>query len=47
MATYSDKIQIKAISENELLIEGNLFKWLNGQNVTGTTDLKQLDLRHM
>ena len=42
--SYSDKIQIKAISENELLIEGNLSKWLNGQNVTGTTDLKQLVL---
>lgn len=42
--SYSEKIQIKAISENEILIEGNLFKWLNGQNVTGTTDLTQLVL---
>ena len=40
--SYSDQIQIKSINENELLIQGNLYKWLNGQNVTGTTDLMQL-----
>lgn len=42
--SYSDQIQIKSINENEILIQGNLFKWLNGQNVTGTTDLVQLVL---
>lgn len=40
--SYNDQIQIKSLSETELLIQGNLFKWLNGQNVTGTTDLIQL-----
>ena len=42
--SYNDHIQIKAIDEKEILIQGNLFKWLNGQNVTGTTDLIQLVL---
>lgn len=42
--SYNDHIQIKAINKNEMLIQGNLFKWLNGQNVTGTTDLIQLVL---
>ena len=42
--SYNDHIQIKAINKNEILIHGNLFKWLNGQNVTGTTDLIQLVL---
>lgn len=37
--SYSDQIQIKSIDENKLLIQGNLFKWLYGHNVTGTTDL--------
>lgn len=40
--SYSDQIQIKSLNENELLIQGNLFKWLNGQNVTGSTDLIKL-----
>lgn len=40
--SYNDHIQIKSLNENELLIQGNLFKWLNGQNVTGSTDLIQL-----
>lgn len=42
--SHNDHIQIKAINKNEILIQGNLFKWLNGQNVTGTTDLIQLVL---
>ncbi|WP_228271911.1 phage/plasmid replication protein, II/X family [Acinetobacter soli] len=42
--SYNDHIQIKAINKNEMLIQGNLFKWLNGQNITGTTDLTQLVL---
>lgn len=42
--SHNDKIQIKSINENEIQIKGNLFKWLNGQNVTGTTDLIQLVL---
>jgi hypothetical protein len=42
--SYNDHIQIKAINKNEILIQGNLFKWLNGQNVIGTTNLTQLVL---
>ena len=40
--SYNDRIQIKSKNQNTLLIQGNFFKWLYGQNVTGTTDLIQL-----
>jgi hypothetical protein len=40
--SHGDQIQIKSKNENTLLIQGNFFKWLYGQNVTGTTDLIQL-----
>lgn len=29
--SYNDHIQIKAIDKKEILIQGNLFKWLSGQ----------------
>lgn len=40
--SHSSQIQIKSLNDRELLIQGNFFKWLNGQNVTGTTNLIQL-----
>lgn len=42
--SYNTCIRVKSLGENELLIEGNLFKWLNGQNITGSTDLIRLVL---
>lgn len=38
-ASYSSHLSIKSLSESSLLIEGNFYKWLHGQNVTGSTDL--------
>lgn len=38
-ASYSSHLSIKSLSESSLLIEGNFYKWLYGQNVTGSTDL--------
>lgn len=38
-ASYSSQLKIKSLSESKLLIEGNFYKWLYGQNVTGSTDL--------
>lgn len=38
-ASYSSHLTIKSLSESSLLIEGNFYKWLHGQNVTGSTDL--------
>lgn len=37
--SYSSQLKIKSLSESSLLIEGNFYKWLHGQNVTGSTDL--------
>ena len=37
--SYSSSLQVKSLSESTLLIEGNFYKWLHGQNVTGSTDL--------
>ena len=37
--SYSSQIKIKSVSETTLQIEGNFYKWLHGQNVTGSTDL--------
>lgn len=37
--SYSSQIKIKSLSESTLQIEGNFYKWLHGQNVTGSTDL--------
>ena len=38
-ASYSSQLKIKSLSESTLQIEGNFYKWLHGQNVTGSTDL--------
>lgn len=38
-ASYSSHLIIKSLSESSLLIEGNFYKWLYGQNVTGSTNL--------
>ncbi len=40
--SYNDQIQVKSVNESELIVQGNLFKWLNGQNVIGSTDLTQI-----
>ena len=40
--SHNDRIQVKAKNANTLVIQGNLFKWLYGHNVTGSTDLVQL-----
>lgn len=37
--SYSSSLKVKSLSESTLLIEGNFYKWLHGQNVTGSTDL--------
>lgn len=37
--SYSSQLKIKSLSESTLQIEGNFYKWLYGQNVTGSTDL--------
>ena len=37
--SYTSQIKIKSLSESTLQIEGNFYKWLHGQNVTGSTDL--------
>lgn len=40
--SYSSQLKIKSLSESTLQIEGNFYKWLYGQNVTGSTDLVRL-----
>lgn len=40
--SHNDRIQVKAKNANTIVIQGNLFKWLYGHNVTGSTDLVQL-----
>lgn len=40
--SHNDRIQVKAKNANTIVIQGNLFKWLYGHNVTGSTDLIQL-----
>lgn len=39
LGSHNDRIQVKSKNANTLVIKGNLFKWLYGHNVTGTTDL--------
>ena len=41
-ASYSSQLKIKSVSGSTLQIEGNFYKWLYGQNVTGSTDLVEL-----
>ena len=38
-SSFDTKLSVKSLSESTLQIEGNFYKWLNGQNVTGSTDL--------
>ncbi|PVZ88207.1 hypothetical protein C9426_08410 [Serratia sp. S1B] len=40
--SYSSQLKIKSLSEKALQLEGNFYKWLHGQNVTGSTDLTAL-----
>lgn len=40
--SYSSQLKIKSLSESALQIEGNFYKWLYGQNVTGSPDLVSL-----
>lgn len=40
--SYSSQLKIKSLSESALQIEGNFYKWLYGQNVTGSPDLVAL-----
>ena len=40
--SYGNQLKVKAKNSNTLLVEGNLFKWMYGHNVTGSTDLIKL-----
>ena len=40
--SHNDRIQVKAKNANTIVMQGNLFKWLYGHNVAGTTDLIKL-----
>ena len=37
--SYSNKLKVKSMKDNTLLIEGNLGKWLTGHNITGDSDV--------
>lgn len=37
--SYSNKLKVKSMKDNTLLIEGNLGKWLAGHNITGDSDV--------
>lgn len=37
--SYSNKLKVKSVKDNTLLIEGNLGKWLIGHNITGNSDV--------
>ena len=40
--SYGNQLKVKAKNSNTLLVEGNLFKWMYGHNITGSTDLIKL-----
>lgn len=43
-SSYSSQITIKSKGDSKLQLEGNFYKFLNGHNITGTTNLKGLVL---
>lgn len=40
--SYDNKIKIKSLKDDTLLISGNLGKWLEGQNIVGSDDVIKL-----
>lgn len=41
-ASYETSLKVKSLSDNKLTIENNFFKWLNGQNILGKTNINEL-----
>lgn len=40
--SYDNRLKIKSLKDNTLLISGNLGKWLGGQNIVGSDDVIKL-----
>ena len=40
--SYDNKLKIKSLKDDTLLISGNLGKWLEGQNIVGSDDVIKL-----